>query len=86
MGSGRYAKLRRGKTVYYSYEACGSNDTFTLGYNKILGRSRWTQEFDLGRVWEDTAFCPEFQKIEGYRREVGTSPHVYIQDVLEILR
>ena len=35
-----WAKLRRGKTVYYSYEACGSNDTFTLGYNKILGRSR----------------------------------------------
>ena len=24
----------RGKTVYYSYEACGFNDTFTLGYNR----------------------------------------------------
>ena len=31
-----YVPLRRGKTVYYSYEACGFNDTFTLGYNRIL--------------------------------------------------
>lgn len=25
--------------MYYSYEACGSNDTFTLSYNKPLGGS-----------------------------------------------
>ena len=44
------AKLRRGKTVYYSYEACGSNDTFTLSYNKILGRSRGLMHWDTGQL------------------------------------
>ena len=35
--------FRRGKTLYYSYEACGFNDTFTLSYNKILG-GRWLND------------------------------------------
>ena len=75
---GGQAKLRRGKTVYYSYEACGSNDTFTLSYNKILGRSHWRPDA-LG-YW--TAFGPEFYIFYGIE---GKSAHHHTHTIIQIL-
>jgi len=72
----------RGKTVYYSYEACGSNDTFTLGYNKnacinakdekacgLLPKCAWSGSSCFGKELVVPELCSADQVYNGTKVE-----------------